>query len=46
MDDDLADELADIADRWEHGHDELVDGCALCIAEYAEALEAVQGRNR
>lgn len=29
---------AEIADRWEHGHDQLTDECALCNAEFAEAL--------
>jgi hypothetical protein len=28
---------AAIAARWDHGHDRLTDGCALCLAEYAEA---------
>lgn len=27
---------ADIAARWEHGHDQLTTGCALCTAEYNE----------
>jgi hypothetical protein len=29
--------------RWEHGHDELTDGCALCHAEYDEARAYAQG---
>lgn len=29
--------------RWEHGHADLVDGCALCIAEYDEARTYAQG---
>ena len=33
---------AEIATRWEHGHDELTTGCALCHAEYAEALAAAR----
>jgi hypothetical protein len=28
---------AAIAARWDHGHDELTDGCALCLAEFEEA---------
>jgi hypothetical protein len=30
--------------RREHGHDELTDGCALCLAEYDEACTYAQGR--
>jgi hypothetical protein len=37
MPDTWADAAARIAARWDHGHDELTDGCALCQAEYAEA---------
>lgn len=28
--------------RWEHGHADLVDGCALCRAEYDEARAYAQ----
>lgn len=38
---DLSERLAEIQARWEHGHAELTDGCALCIAEYDEAFRAV-----
>ncbi|MFZ4150482.1 hypothetical protein [Streptomyces pseudogriseolus] len=41
MDDELAQELAAVAERWAHGHDELTDGCALCRAEYAEAFDLI-----
>jgi hypothetical protein len=30
--------------RWEHGHDDMVDGCTLCHAEYDEAYAYTQGR--
>lgn len=33
---------AHIQARWEHGHDQLTDGCALCQAEYAEARDWAQ----
>jgi hypothetical protein len=36
--------LAEIAARWEHGHDELTDGCALCRAEYAEAFDFIHAQ--
>jgi hypothetical protein len=38
---DLSKHLAAVQARWEHGHDELTDGCALCVAEYDEAFRAV-----
>lgn len=41
MNDFPVDELAALADRWEHGHDELTDGCALCLAEWAEAFALI-----
>jgi len=32
-----------ITARWSHGHDRyLVDGCTLCHAEYADAIQAAQ----
>jgi hypothetical protein len=37
------DHLNEIAARWEHGHDELTDGCALCGGEWAEVYAAVHG---
>lgn len=37
---------ADIQARWEHGHDQLTNGCALCQAEYAEARDWVQANNQ
>lgn len=43
MFDDIIEDLVDLADRWEHGHAELTDGCALCIAEYREAFNIVHG---
>lgn len=33
---------ANIQARWDHGRDQLTDGCALCQAEYAEARTAAQ----
>ncbi|MFE3326859.1 hypothetical protein [Streptomyces sp. NPDC059176] len=36
MSDCITAQLNAIAARWEHGHDQLTDGCALCIAEYDE----------
>jgi hypothetical protein len=29
--------------RWQHGHAELTDDCALCAAEYDEARAYAQG---
>lgn len=29
----------DIAARFEHGHDELTEGCALCIAEWRAVMD-------
>jgi hypothetical protein len=40
---DAVDRLNEIAARWEHGHDELTDGCALCHSEWAEVHAAVHG---
>jgi hypothetical protein len=31
-----------IAARYAHGHDELTDGCALCVAEYNEVFDWCQ----
>lgn len=31
------DPFAALAARWDHGHTELTDDCALCQAEYDEA---------
>ncbi len=31
-------EAADIRARWEHGHDELTSGCALCNGEFEEVM--------
>jgi hypothetical protein len=36
-------ELAHLAARWEHGHDELTAGCALCVAEWAEVYDLIYG---
>jgi hypothetical protein len=33
---------AAIQARWDHGHDELTDGCSLRHAEYAEAMRWTQ----
>lgn len=44
MNDDLQAQLAEIQARWDHGHDELTDGCALCQAEYAEAFDLIHGQ--
>lgn len=41
MTDSITDELNAIASRWEHGHDELTDGCALCHAEYDEVRQLI-----
>jgi hypothetical protein len=46
MDADLQAQLAEIAARWEHGHDELTDGCSLCIAEYAEVFDLIHQPRR
>lgn len=35
--------LNEIAARWEHGHAELTDGCALCHAEWAEVWALLHG---
>jgi hypothetical protein len=37
------DRLNEIAARWEHGHDELVNNCALCNGEWAEVYTAIHG---
>lgn len=42
----LIDQLTAIAARWEHGHDELTDGCALCRAEYAEVHALIHGQQQ
>jgi hypothetical protein len=39
----VTDRLNEIAARWEHGHSELTDGCALCRAEFAEVFAVVHG---
>ncbi|HET6691721.1 MAG TPA: hypothetical protein VFG74_12740 [Miltoncostaeaceae bacterium] len=31
------DPFAALAARWDHGHTELTDNCALCQEEYAQA---------
>ncbi|MFF2520191.1 hypothetical protein [Streptomyces sp. NPDC058086] len=41
---DLTDRLNEIAARWEHGHDELTDGCALCHGEWSEVRAATHGQ--
>jgi hypothetical protein len=38
----VVDALSACAARWEHGHPELTSGCALCIAEWDEAMRIVQ----
>lgn len=43
---DLTDRLNEIAARWEHGHDELTDGCALCHSEWAEVYALSTGSRR
>lgn len=43
---DLIDRLNEIAARWEHGHDELTDGCALCHGEWAEVHAAIHGEQQ
>lgn len=35
-------ELRAVRQKWWHGHEELTKDCALCNAEYVEALEAAQ----
>ncbi|MGW2740668.1 hypothetical protein ACWC4D_41570 [Streptomyces sp. NPDC001288] len=40
MDDHTA-ELNEIAARWEHGHAELTEGCALCHGEWAEVYQLI-----
>ncbi|MFE6126658.1 hypothetical protein ACFQ6Q_00075 [Streptomyces sp. NPDC056437] len=39
----VIDQLNDHAERWEHGHAELTDGCALCRQEFAEVMQIVHG---
>ncbi|MGA5670029.1 hypothetical protein ACPCTG_31680 [Streptomyces pseudogriseolus] len=39
----IVDQLNQIAARWEHGHAELTEGCALCVSEWAEVYEALHG---
>ncbi len=43
MNDCITAQLNRIAAAWEHGHAELTDGCALCIAEYAEVMSLIHG---
>lgn len=43
-DESWAEAAAAIQARWDHGHDDLTDGCALCHAEYAEAVQWAQER--
>lgn len=38
--------LAEITARWDHGHGELTDGCALCQAEYAEAFNLIHAQTK
>lgn len=35
----LTEQLAAVAARWDHGHDQLTDDCALCHAEWADAVD-------
>lgn len=41
MDPELQAALTEIQARWAHGHAELTDDCALCIAEYDEAFNLI-----
>lgn len=43
---DVVDRLNAIAARWEHGHAELTDGCALSVAEWAEVYALLHGGAR
>lgn len=33
---------AAVQTRWEHGHDQLTPGCAVCNIEFADAMTAAQ----
>ncbi|GGU62233.1 hypothetical protein [Streptomyces lavendofoliae] len=37
------DDLNRLAARWEHGHAELVQDCAVCRAEFAAVMQLVHG---